>query len=74
VGPKVADCTLLYSGTKYDVFPTDVWVKRVMEELYFKSEASFGEIQEFAGIILASTRGCPAISFLLCPGEQNRAK
>ncbi|GAE89427.1 DNA-3-methyladenine glycosylase family protein [Acetivibrio straminisolvens] len=48
VGPKVADCTLLYSGAKYDVFPTDVWVKRVMEELYFKREASFGQIQEFA--------------------------
>lgn len=49
VGNKVADCTLLYSGTKYDVFPTDVWVKRVMEELYFKREASFREIQDFAG-------------------------
>lgn len=49
VGPKVADCVLLYSGTKYDVFPTDVWVKRVMEELYFKREASFAEIQGFAG-------------------------
>lgn len=48
VGPKVADCVLLYSGTKYDVFPTDVWVKRVMEELYFKREASFKEIQEFS--------------------------
>lgn len=48
VGPKVADCVLLYSGTRYDVFPTDVWVKRVMEELYFKREASFKEIQEFA--------------------------
>ena len=48
VGPKVADCVLLYSGTKHDVFPTDVWVKRVMEELYFKREASFKEIQEFA--------------------------
>jgi N-glycosylase/DNA lyase len=48
VGPKVADCTLLYSGTKYDVFPTDVWVKRVMEELYFEREASFKEIQQFA--------------------------
>lgn len=48
VGKKVADCTLLYSGTKYDVFPTDVWVKRVMEELYFKREASFKEIQDFA--------------------------
>lgn len=48
VGNKVADCTLLYSGTKQDVFPTDVWVKRVMEVLYFKREASFKEIQEFA--------------------------
>ncbi len=49
VGPKVADCVLLYSGTKYNVFPTDVWVRRVMEELYFKREASFAEIQKFAG-------------------------
>lgn len=48
VGPKVADCILLYSGTKQDVFPTDVWVKRVMEELYFKREATFKEIQDFA--------------------------
>lgn len=48
VGNKVADCTLLYSGTKYDVFPTDVWVKRVMEELYFKREASLKEIQNFS--------------------------
>jgi len=48
VGNKVADCTLLYSGTKYDVFPTDVWVKRVMEELYFKREATLKEIQDFA--------------------------
>ena len=48
VGNKVADCSLLYSGIKYDVFPTDVWVKRVMEELYFKREASLKEIQDFA--------------------------
>jgi N-glycosylase/DNA lyase len=48
VGPKVADCVLLFSGTKFDVFPTDVWVKRVMEELYFGREASFVEINAFA--------------------------
>ena len=48
VGYKVADCTLLFSGTRPDVFPTDVWVKRVMEELYFKREASFKEIWKFA--------------------------
>lgn len=48
VGNKVADCVLLYSGIKRDVFPTDVWVKRVMEELYFKTGASFKQIQQFA--------------------------
>lgn len=48
VGPKVADCILLFSGLKYDVFPTDVWVKRVMEELYLKKESSLKEIQKFA--------------------------
>ncbi len=48
VGNKVADCILLYSGIKRDVFPTDVWVRRVMEELYFRREASFKEIQQFA--------------------------
>ncbi len=48
VGNKVADCVLLYSGIKRDVFPTDVWVKRVMEGLYFKREAGFKQIQQFA--------------------------
>lgn len=48
VGAKVADCVLLYSGTRYDVFPTDVWVKRVMEELYLEKPSSFKEIQGFA--------------------------
>lgn len=48
VGPKVADCILLFSGIKKNVFPTDVWVKRVMEELYFGREATLGEIQRFA--------------------------
>lgn len=48
VGPKVADCVLLYSGIKFDVFPTDVWVKRVMESLYIHKPASLGKIQSFA--------------------------
>jgi len=48
VGPKVADCIMLFSGNDYSSFPTDVWVKRVMEELYFKREASLKEITKFA--------------------------
>lgn len=36
VGPKVADCILLFSTLKcLNVFPVDVWVRRVMNELYF---------------------------------------
>ena len=35
VGPKVADCIMLFSMSKYEVFPIDVWVKRVMIELYY---------------------------------------
>ena len=39
VGPKVADCILLFSDLKrFEVFPIDVWVRRVMNELYIKNE------------------------------------
>ena len=38
VGPKVADCILLFGLNKFDVFPIDVWVRRVMNDLYIKNE------------------------------------
>ena len=39
VGPKVADCILLFSDLKrLDVFPIDVWVRRVMNDLYIKEK------------------------------------
>lgn len=38
VGQKVADCVLLLSLERYSAFPTDVWVKRVMEEFYFNGK------------------------------------
>ena len=35
VGPKVADCILLFSDLKrFDIFPIDVWVRRVVNDLY----------------------------------------
>ena len=38
VGPKVADCILLFSDLKrFEVFPIDVWVRRVMNDLYIKN-------------------------------------
>ncbi len=34
VGAKVAECALLYGCGRVDAFPIDVWVKRIMAELY----------------------------------------
>ena len=57
VGPKVANCIMLFALGKYDSFPLDVWMKRVMEEEYgltspkematFAAE-NFGEFGGFA--------------------------
>ena len=35
VGPKVADCVLLFAYHRLDVFPVDRWVARAMSQLYF---------------------------------------
>ena len=53
VGPKVADCILLFSDLKrFDVFPIDVWVRRVMNELYIhnkdENKVSKKEIEKIA--------------------------
>ncbi len=34
VGPKVASCALLFGFGKYDAFPIDVWVKKILAKYY----------------------------------------
>ena len=34
IGPKVADCVLLFSCKQLSAFPQDVWIKKVMQEYY----------------------------------------
>lgn len=48
VGPKVADCIMLFSMQKHDAYPVDVWVKRVTEYFYLHQDVSMKQIQEFA--------------------------
>jgi N-glycosylase/DNA lyase len=48
VGPKVANCILLFSMGKYESFPLDVWIKRVMHEIYGIEEGNVKKMQEFA--------------------------
>lgn len=40
IGPKIADCITLFAYNKKDSFPVDVWIKRVMEFLYFKEDVN----------------------------------
>lgn len=48
VGPKVADCVLLFSCGKKEAFPIDVWVKRTVQTLYLNESAKEKEISTFA--------------------------
>lgn len=59
VGPKVADCVMLFSMNKKEVFPVDRWIQRVMEKytqekhltklmIHNISEKEFGE---YAGVM-----------------------
>jgi len=38
VGPKVADCVLLFAFRKYEAFPVDVWIARIMQRHYGAAE------------------------------------
>lgn len=48
IGPKVADCIMLFSMQKYSAFPVDVWVKRAMQHLYLAPDVSLRKIRQFA--------------------------
>ena len=59
VGPKVADCALLFSLGHTRAFPMDVWMNRAMREIWFggqsfsgaQKQAAISELGELAGIV-----------------------
>ena len=48
VGPKVANCIALFGLGLTDSFPIDVWMKRVMNELYGIDENDAKAMQQYA--------------------------
>lgn len=38
VGPKVADCALLFGWGRQEAFPIDVWIERALRRLYFAGQ------------------------------------
>lgn len=48
VGPKVADCILLYGFNFKEAFPSDVWIKRIVSYLYFDGkDISVAKVRDF---------------------------
>ncbi len=52
VGPKVASCALLFGFAKYDAFPVDVWIKKVIAKYFAADGESFepDALGKYAGI------------------------
>lgn len=48
IGEKVANCVLLFGLGFKDVFPVDVWMKRIMEYMYFGKDTKKEIIESFA--------------------------
>lgn len=72
VGEKVANCVMLFSLGFRDAFPIDVWIKRIMENLYFDGkDTSKEEIQEFASKLYGEYGGY-AQQYLFCFGRDNK--
>lgn len=57
VGPKVADCVLLFSMKKHDSFPIDVWIGRIMRSLYLDENASMKDILKYSNEKFSSLAG-----------------
>lgn len=48
VGDKVANCVLLFGLGYTSAFPVDVWIKRIMESIYFKEDTPKEKIMDYA--------------------------
>ena len=73
VGPKVADCTMLFSMKKSDAFPIDVWVQRTMRTLYCGEGANLNMIQAKAAQIFGEYAGI-AQQYLFYYARENAMK
>lgn len=49
VGPKVANCALLFGFHRLSSFPIDVWIKRVLDK-YYKNGIDLGDLGDYAGV------------------------
>lgn len=71
VGPKVADCILLFAFHRREIFPVDVWIKRVMETLYIGEEIPKKKVNEYAHNLFGDMSGF-VNQYLFYYGRENK--
>ncbi len=47
IGLKVASCILLFAYSRYDCFPIDTWIKKVLDVLYSEELSKYNSVEEF---------------------------
>ena len=59
VGEKVANCTLLFGFGRLRAFPIDVWIERVLRQIYFprKRKVTSRRLREFSSKYFGSYGG-----------------
>lgn len=70
IGPKVADCIMLFAYHRRETFPVDVWIKRVMETLYIGKEVPKKQVDNYAREIFGDLAGY-AQQYLFYYGREN---
>ncbi|MFQ7395681.1 MAG: hypothetical protein ACLRMX_11630 [Lachnospira eligens] len=72
VGEKVANCVSLFGLGKKEAFPVDVWIKRIMETMYFGGvDTPKDKIAAFAKERFGELGICTAVSVLLWEINKN---
>jgi N-glycosylase/DNA lyase len=67
IGPKVADCILLFALDKLEAFPLDTWTRKIIQKLYFNDDEKIKDekIKEFCAEYFGEFAGY-AQEYLFC--------
>ncbi len=57
VGPKIADCVLLFGAGRFESFPVDVWIIRAMSRLYDLEGWSPAQVAHFGRVHFGAAAG-----------------
>jgi N-glycosylase/DNA lyase len=73
VGPKIADCVLLFGAANYEAFPVDTWILQAMAERYGLHGWSPVQVAQFGRAHFGRLAGL-AQQFLFSGERKEKAK